>query len=334
MDVVRTRRGPSKQVITLLAVTLLFTAVAASLLSLFRSHEKGPSVDRSSVVTDVVRFGTIDRSVTAAGNLASRQVRVVSAGESGTIASVFVKPGATVRGGDPIARLDNPDLDAAVVDARSALQVSIAQLGSAREQARASLLTQQAALAGAQAQMEEDQTNAQSLDSLHRSGLIANSTYSIAKIRSAQSRRQVEISHSQLQVDLADQQAKIAAAQAQVDEASAQLTARQAHVDALIVRAGADGVVQSIGAEPGSHVDAGAELARLANQNDLKAVLQVPEGDVHDVRVGMLARIDTGSDEAFGRVDRIAPTAQNGTVFVDVCFDRTPGGASTLKCRR
>lgn len=328
MDVARPARAPWRVRITLAAAIALIVALAVAWNAVSKNSTAGIRVDRTTFVTAVARLGTIDRSIVASGVLVSESVRIVAASEPGIVTAVPVKPGTIVNAGDVIAKLDNPDIEAAVIDAQSALAVAQAQLMSAREQSRASALAQQSLLASAQAHVQEDETDVQSLDSLHRGGLIADSTYRIATIRAAQSQRQLEINRAQVGVDAVEQQAKIAAAQAQVDQSEAQLTAREAQVRALVVRAGAPGVVQSVNVDPGAHVDVGGELARVADQRALQAVLQVPESQVHAVLVGMHARIDTGNGIVIGRVARIAPSAQSGSVAADVNFNRSlPPGA-------
>jgi HlyD family secretion protein len=328
MDVRRRRRAPWRLWLACTAGVALIAALAVAWPALTRGGEAGPVVDRSTIVTDVARVGTIERSIAAAGVLASETARVVSSAQSGVVTAVLVKPGAEVNAGDPIVRLDNPDLDAQVLTAKSALRVAQAQLASAREQARSSALVRQSNVAGAQAQMREDETNARALESLHRDGLVPDVQYRIAKIKAEQSRQQVAIGRSQIGVDRADQLAKVAAAQAQVEQASAQLANHEAQVGALVVTAGGPGVVQSVKVDPGAHVDIGSEVARIADQRALKAVLQVPESQVHDVFAGMQARVDTGNGTATGRVVQIAPSAVNGSVAVDVAFTRQlPPGA-------
>ncbi|HUA09434.1 MAG TPA: efflux RND transporter periplasmic adaptor subunit [Candidatus Acidoferrales bacterium] len=327
MDVARAKpRGIPRGASIALIVVLLLAAVTA-LFSLTRSGG-GTAVDRASLVTDVVKRGTLERSISAAGALAPQEIHIVAAVQPGVIDSVFVKPGASVVAGAPIARLSNPDLDADVISARSAVDVARADLASAQQQARASALAQRSALGAARAQSEMDSTEVSAEAALHREGYVADQTYRIAQIKAAQSQDQLAVAHSQIGVDAAEQGAKVAAAQAQLDQAEAQLQAKVAEVEALTVRARSSGVVQSVAVDPGARVDAGAELARVANQHDLKAVLQVPEGQAHAVVIGMPARIDTGNGIVIGHVARIAPSAQDGSVAVDVNFSAgLPPGA-------
>jgi HlyD family secretion protein len=328
MDVARTKpRGLSRGVTIALTVTLLAVAAVVALFSLTRTGG-GIVVDRASIVTDTVRHGDLDRSISASGALAPQEVHIVAAVQPGIVEAVYLKPGANASVGTAIARLSNPDLDADVVSARSAVDVARANLASAQQQARASALAQQSAYTSARAQSEMDTTNVSGEAELHREGYIADQTYRIDQIKAGQSKDQLVVAHSQIGVDAAEQVAKIAAAQAQLDQAQAQLQAKEAEVDALVVRAHSSGIVQSVAIDPGARVDAGTELARVADQRDLKAVLQVPEGQAHAVAIGMPVRVDTGNGVVNGRVARIAPSAQDGSVAVDVAFaGGLPSGA-------
>ncbi|MGB6986293.1 MAG: efflux RND transporter periplasmic adaptor subunit [Candidatus Aquilonibacter sp.] len=328
MDVARAKpRKLSRGATIALTVALLLAAAAAALYSLTRTGG-GTVVERASIVTDTVRHGELDRSISTSGTLAPQEVHIVAAVQPGIVESVLVKPGANVTGGTPIARLSNPDLDADVVAARSAIDVARADLASAQQQAQASALAQRSVYTSARAQLEMDTTNVSGEAELHREGFIADQTYRIAQIKAGQSKDQLNVAHSQIGVDAAEQSAKIAAAQAQLDQAQAQLQAKQAEVDALVVRAHSSGIVQSVAIDPGARVDTGTELARVADQRDLKAILQVPEGQAHAVAIGMPVRVDTGDGTVTGRVARIAPSAQDGSVAVDVSFIAAlPAGA-------
>lgn len=328
MDVVRERkRGIPKSAYAIAGVLVLAAMVAWALASLTRSHG-GTVVDKSTLVTDVVRQGTLLRAVSAQGAFAPERVRVASATQAGVINQVFVKAGSRVEPGSIIAQMQNPALDAQVADARSAVQVAQANLASARQQAQAAVLTQQTAVSDAQAQMDANVLQAKSLDSLHRQGLVSEIAYQQAQIQAKKSTNDVRSSRAQVGVTAADTQAKVAAAQAQVDQARAQLIADEAQVDALTVRAATSGIVQSVDVDPGMSVAQNTAIARIADTRDLKVVLQVAESDVHAVVPGMPVRIDTGNGVVTGHVARIAPSAQNGTVAVDVTFARTlPSGA-------
>jgi HlyD family secretion protein len=84
------------------------------------------------------------------------------------------------------------------------------------------------------------------------------------------------------------------------------------------VRAGVSGVVQEMLVEEGQRLAVGANIARVARPDDLQAELRVPETQARDVLLGQLVRVDTRNGIVEGKVSRIDPAVQGGTVQVDV----------------
>lgn len=328
MDVRRAITPPARRHLWFGIVAGLVLAAIVATVTLTRTAGSGAAVDRSTMVVDSAQRGALTISIAAAGVLAAESVHVVDAVEPGVVESLEVRPGSVVAPGDIIARMQDPETRASLVQASSALQVAQAQLHSAQAQSQASALAQKAAWATAQAQMEVDSTNFGSLEELHRSGYVADSTYQIAMIKRNESLREAAISRSQIGVDAADQGARVAAAQAQVDDARALLSAKLEEASALIVRAVTPGIVQSIAVDSGARLDAGAQIATIADASALKAVLEVPETQAHEIFVGMACNVDTGNGTVSGRIERIAPTANSGSVAVDVALGRAlPAGA-------
>jgi HlyD family secretion protein len=329
MDVARpARRSP---LVRHAAQALFFGALALAALAalpwLFKRTAALPALERSTIVVDTARRGTLIRAVQAPGQLVPERVQVVSTAADGIVAALPIRAGSRVVAGDPVAELQNPDLQAAVEDARAELAAAGAELRSAREEASAERLDQESAYRTARAEAERSGEEVRSYAKLHAAGLVADLAYRETAIKADENLALAGIAQRKIGVAAADAAAKVAAAQARVDELQADLGAREARVAALVVRAGSPGIVQSVAVEPGQRVAAGAELARIAEARDLKAVLQVAESDAHGVAPGMAATIDTNGDGTMaGRVERIAPAAQSGAVAVDVRLrDVRPG---------
>ena len=87
-------------------------------------------------------------------------------------------------------------------------------------------------------------------------------------------------------------------------------------------------MLQLVPVEVGQHVTPGTNLARVARPDRLKAVIRIPETQAKDVVPGQKAIVDTRNGVVAGRVVRIDPAVQNGTVTVDVALDGAlPNGA-------
>ena len=96
----------------------------------------------------------------------------------------------------------------------------------------------------------------------------------------------------------------------------------------LRVRAGMAGVLQQVPLDEGQRVTAGANLARVGDPTVLKAELRIAETQAKDVQIGQVASVDTRNGVIAGRVVRIDPAVENGTVTVDVTLEgELPRGA-------
>jgi HlyD family secretion protein len=73
-----------------------------------------------------------------------------------------------------------------------------------------------------------------------------------------------------------------------------------------------------VAVEEGQQVAAGSNLARVARPGDLMAELRIAETQAKDIVIGQAAHIDTRNGIVEGKVLRIDPAVQNGTVQVDV----------------
>ena len=72
----------------------------------------------------------------------------------------------------------------------------------------------------------------------------------------------------------------------------------------------------------------GVNLARVAQPEHLKAELRIAETQAKDVAIGQRASIDTRNGVIEGRVIRIDPAVQDGTVTIDVeLIGELPRGA-------
>jgi HlyD family secretion protein len=325
MDIVRERpRRLPKAVLPLLGIVSLVVLAAWAVLELQRMREAPPIADRSTIITDVARKGTLELAVSAQGVFTPERVRVVSAPQDGVIDKIFVKVGSFVRPGTAIACMENPAVKARVVADRSALKVARENLESVRQQQRASVISNETAIADVQATHAQDELQVRTDAELVRQGFLGTLPLASARIEEAKSRNDVVKSRAQLDVAIADARAKIGAAQAQVDGATAQLAEDVAKMGTLSVRAVSSGVVQSVDVDPGTSLAQSAQIIRIADVHDLKAVLQVAETDVPSIAAGMPVRVTDGGGSAVGRIARIAPSAQGGTVAVDVIFSGAP----------
>ena len=81
-------------------------------------------------------------------------------------------------------------------------------------------------------------------------------------------------------------EAQLAVQQTRIDQLHAVYALKKNQLDQLKVRAGVHGVLQLVSVEVGKQVAPGANLARVANPNKLKAELDIAETQAKDIQIG------------------------------------------------
>ena len=163
---------------------------------------------------------------------------------------------------------------------------------------------------------------------LQRNGLAANITKQLSQSTADQYAKRVALEDQRLRVVRESQGLRLAALQAQVEQRRALTTLRRQQTEALHVRAGIDGVLQQVSVQAGQRVTAGANLARVARPDKLKAEVRIAETQAKDIAVGQRATIDTRNGIVDAVVSRVDPAVREGTVTVDLRIDGPlPAGA-------
>ena len=325
MDVARAPRPKRGRYIAGGAVimAIVFTTVA-----LAKMEPAAPTVERATLWIDTVRQGTMLRQVRAPGTLVPEQIRWVSALTAGRIEALPLRPGAVVTTNQIIATMSNPDVQLQALESERQLASAEADLATLRTTLETQRLNQEAALATVIAQYNEAERNAKVFGTLGQKGLSSESERANAtdKLAELATRRSVE--QQRLQIVTAAVRDQYERARRNVERLRGIAQFQRDRVAAMQVKAGEDGVLQELPLELGQWVVPGQVLARVAQPGRLKAVLRVPETQAKDVAMGQKVSVDTRNGIVDGRVMRIDPAAQNGTVTVEVALEgELPRGA-------
>jgi HlyD family secretion protein len=297
-------------------------------LGLSRLKPAAPSVERATVWLDTVKRGPMLREVRGLGTLVPEDIRWIPATTEGRVERIIVRPGTVVRADSIILELTNPQVEQAAQDAELQLRAAEADLGNLRAQIQNDYLAQQAAAATVDSDYAQAKMQAEMNEALAKRGLVSELVLRQSKIRADELSTRRQIEQTRLAQTQGTMQARLAAQQARIEQARALATLRRNEMRALKVRAGMDGVLQQVPVDVGQHVTPQTNLARVGNPSRLKAELKIAESQAKDIQIGQTASIDTRNGVVSGKVVRIDPAVQNGTVTVDVAMDGVlPKGA-------
>jgi multidrug resistance efflux pump len=316
MDVPRSNARPRTRRIVILACVLAALGAVTVVVRWFGS--RAPSVSRGDLWIGTVERGPLTLEVRGTGTLVPTQFRWASAPVAARIDKVLVQPGAQVQADTILLELANPDAELAALNADRDVAGAEAELARLSAQLDGARLAQESAVAGLSSDTAMAKRRSQMDTEMAAKGVIPTIESAESTDRASQLTGRLQFEQQRLSALRRGNAAQLAAQQAQVERLRALADFHHKQLDALHVRAGQAGVVQQIAVEAGQSVAAGAPLARVVVPDQLQARLKIPEVSMEDVALGLKATIDTRAGIVEGEVVRIDPSAQNGSVTIDV----------------
>jgi HlyD family secretion protein len=279
-----------------------------------------PTVERATVWVDTVKRGPMVRQVRGLGTLVpvDEARRQIPAATQARVERIVMRPGATVEPDTVILELSDPQVQQAMSDAEQQLRAAEADYNSLEARLSTERLTQRAAAATIAADRDAAKAQFEVDDKLFKEGLQSNLQREISYVRYTSLEKRNGIEQERVQVAERNYEAQLLAQKAQIDRLRSLYELRRDQYDQLRVRAGMAGVLEQISVSVGQQVTPGTNLARVADPTRLKAELRIAETQAKDLTIGQRAQVDTRNGFIEGKVIRIDPAAQQGTVTVDV----------------
>lgn len=287
-----------------------------------------PSVERSSVLVDQVKRGELLREVRGPGTLVPKEIRWIAAETPAHVEHIVIKPGAVVKPDTIILELSNPEVDDQLLAAKTAVTAAQSDLAAKRTDLNSKLLDEQSQHAQAKSEYETARMQAEAEKPVAEKGVIPAVQYKKSLVVLEQSKNRMDLEEQRVVEFRRNIESQLAAEKARLDQLIATRELRQRQADGLHVRAGIEGILQQVPVEEGQQVAAGVNIARVARPGELMAELRIAETQAKDVALGQPVKVDTRNGVIDGKVLRVDPAVQNGTVQVDVdLVGKLPPGA-------
>ena len=319
MDIARDprilKRKRQRQLAGGVVALLLVIGLSAALA---RMEPAAPTVERSTVLTDTVKRGSIVRQVRGVGTLVPEDTRWIPAVTDGRVERIVLRPGAQVTADSVILELSNPQVEQDASAARLALRSAEATFANLRVQLRNERLTQESTVATVNAEYQQAKLEAEAKESLAQEKLIGSLELKQSLIKADTLKTRLDIEQRRLASADESIDARTRVQEAAVDTARDLMRLQESRLASLKVRPGFAGVLQQVPVDVGQRVAPGQNLARVADPMQLKAELRIAETSAKDIEIGQPAEIDTRNGIIAGRVSRKDPAAANGSVLVDV----------------
>jgi HlyD family secretion protein len=281
-----------------------------------------------AIVVDQVSRGTLIKSIVASGHVETPFRVDIGSQITGAVEEVLVQEGQHVRQGQPLIKLEDSELRAAVVQAEGALAQAQARL---RQLEELTLPTAREALAQAKATLLDAQLTYDRTAALAQNGHATKAALDDA-------RRNLDIAHTQ--VRSAELQvftnsaggSDYVVAQSQLRQAEANLATARARLGYATISAPRSGVLITRNVERGAIVQPGKALLSLAPEGVIQLVVEIDEKNLGLLRLGQsaLASADAYPDQTFkAEISYINPGVDITRASVEVKLD-VPGPPAFL----
>ncbi|HET7838727.1 MAG TPA: efflux RND transporter periplasmic adaptor subunit [Rectinemataceae bacterium] len=250
----------------------------------------------------------------ASGTIEATEVRVSSTVQ-GRVLSMEAVEGASLKQGDPVAKIDHEALDLQLGQAKAGVELARSQLDLLLGGARSEDLAQaQAAVDQANDNLRLAEADAKRMRELTASGSSTQRQLDDAEARLTAAKTQVQTSSQGLKkLEAFARPEELRGARARLEQADWTARIIERSIRESDVSAPVDGVVAARLAEPGELASPGTGLILLEDMNRLYLTIYLPESELGRISLGAKAEVfvDSFPGRAFsGTLSYISPRAE------------------------
>jgi HlyD family secretion protein len=293
--------------------------VAAVSPALTRWSAADLSVDGSQLRYATVTRGRFVSDVAVQGQVVAAVSPTLYAATAGTV-STSVNAGDKVSKGQPLARIDSPELLSEFEREQSTLLSLQAAFERQRIQTRAENAGNQQTVDLALVTLRAAERELERYRNAFQQGLVS---------RQEHDRREDQLAEAQVRHEHAVQNAKMQAEKLSFELRTSELDVErqrgvvanfERRVDELTVRSPVDGMVGSIAVQQRAAVTPNQPLLTVVDLSVFEIELSVPESYADDLALDMPAEITYGNSKYEGRLTSISPEVRNSQVVGRVRF--------------
>lgn len=322
----RPRGRPLRIAAAALAAALVLGAGAYAAAPMVRNWSRAQaSVDAASLRTATVVTGDIVRDAPAQGRVVAARHPTLYSPASGLV-NLLVRPGATVQKGEPLARIDSPELRSKLAQEQATLEVLRSAAGRQRLAARELELRADQSVALLDVKLTAGRRQLERSQRAYDEGVLTK--IDLEKAKDDLKIAELELSHARSSSGL---QKEIAAfdlrdKSLQTDRQAAVVEELLRLVAGLVVAAPFDGIVATIQVADRDAVQQNTPLLTVVDLSANEVEMALADGYASDAVPGTKAEILYEGRTVQGHVTAVSPEVKDGLVKGTVVFEEPPPG--------
>ncbi len=278
------------------------------------------SVSASRLRVAAVTQGNLVRDAALNGRVVAAVSPTLYATATGSV-TLKVNAGDTVKKGQVLAVLESLDVNEQLKKEQAALEQLEADIARQHILAKKQKLTAQRDAEQADLELTSARLAIERIEPAAKEGVIAKVDYQ--KAQDALTSAQIRSQHANQTAALESEDVGfgLQTRQSQLQRQRLSLANAQRRVDELTLHAPVDGFIGTLAVSNGTVVLANAAVMTLVDLSQLEVELEVPEGYVADLGLGMAAEITAAGSVVKGTLSALSPEVVKGQVLARLRFD-------------
>ncbi|QNM97439.1 efflux RND transporter periplasmic adaptor subunit [Chitinimonas koreensis] len=282
---------------------------------------RGQAVDAAALEIATVEAGQFHDELLLRANAVPLSSVMLDATEGGRVEAVYARDGATVKKGELLFKLSNPQRQQEMLARESDVAQQVANLATLKVGMEASRAEHRRQLAALEYELDRVRKRHARDSQLAERGFLSAAALEESRDQLAQQQRLLAESRADMQAELGTRQQAIAQMDRAIVGLDAGLKLVRATADALAVRAPNDGRLTDFRLEEGESVKPGDRLGRIDSPGRYKLAASVDEFYLNRVALGLRGEATLAGRAWPLALARLNPQVKDGRFGIELQFD-------------
>lgn len=316
--IVEKKRWTTKKIAAIIASAVLIIFIAITFV--LADGKSSLNVEKSKITISEVIYEPFQEYIPVTGTVEPIETFYLDLSDGGKVVTKYVQEGAVLKAGDPIIKLDNPNLS---------LQVMSTQSGflQAENMARQTRLTFEQNLLNKQDQLLNLNMNLLKEERIYKNNKVLYEKSMISKNEFENSRESYEtllksrsLLLEVLRRDSLTYKQLMQQGESNVEMSKNYLSLVESQLKNLTVKAPINGQLTALNAEIGQSINAGFRIGQIDNVDSFKVKAEIDEHYVSRVTEGLTADYEFEGRKYELKIKTVYPQITNGKFYADMLF--------------
>jgi HlyD family secretion protein len=301
-------------------LTISVFALFIIYLIVFADHSKKLNVEMDRITISEVKRAPFSEYIPVTGLVEPIEAFYLDLADGGKVMNKYVEEGAMLEVGDPIIKLDNPNLSLQVMSTQSSFLQAETMGRQTKLNFEQNLLNKQDQLLNLNLNLLNQQRIFKNNEVLYNKELISKNEYDISKETYQTLLDSKSLLLEALKRDSLTLKQLVIQGNNNIEMSKRYLSLVEEQLENLTVRAPIKGQLSSLNAEIGQSVSSGYRIGQIDNIDSVKVRAEIDEHYISRVMEGQIGEYQQDEKSYTLKIKTVYPQVLNGRFYVDMLF--------------